>query len=97
MIIHITPRITGKIKLQIEVRAAQLYFVRVYHNKVLTAAEVMDELIKLSKEIISMDDEASELSLTEFEYAFYTAVLPQCTLNDHFQFGSYTLFNCPVD
>jgi type I restriction enzyme R subunit len=45
-----------------------------YHNKVLTAAEVMDELIKLSKEIISMDDEASELGLTEFEYAFYTAV-----------------------
>jgi hypothetical protein len=30
MIIHITPRITGKIKLQIEVRAAQLYFVRVH-------------------------------------------------------------------
>jgi type I restriction enzyme R subunit len=32
----------------------------------------MDELIKLSKEIISMDDEASELGLTEFEYAFYS-------------------------
>jgi len=48
--------------------------IKKYHNKVLTAAEVMDELIKLSKEIISMDDEASELGLTEFEYAFYTAV-----------------------
>lgn len=48
--------------------------IKKYHNKVLTAAEVMDELIKLSKEIISMDDEASELDLTEFEYAFYTAV-----------------------
>ncbi|HIP82208.1 MAG TPA: type I restriction endonuclease subunit R, partial [Desulfocapsa sulfexigens] len=48
--------------------------IRKYHNKVLTAAEVMDELIKLSKEIISIDDEASELGLTEFEYAFYTAV-----------------------
>jgi hypothetical protein len=58
------------------------------------------QVIKLSKEIISMDDEASELGLTEFEYAFYTAVAdnkPQCTLNDHFQFGSHTLFNCPVD
>ncbi len=48
--------------------------IKKYHNKVLTAAEVMDELIQLSKEIISMDDEASELGLTEFEYAFYTAV-----------------------
>jgi len=48
--------------------------IKKYHNKVLTAAEVMDELIKLSKEIISMDDEACELGLTEFEYAFYTAV-----------------------
>jgi type I restriction enzyme R subunit len=48
--------------------------IKKYHNKVLTAAEVMDELIKLSKEIISMDDEANDLGLTEFEYAFYTAV-----------------------
>jgi type I restriction enzyme R subunit len=39
--------------------------IKKYHNKVLTAAEVMDELIKLSKEIISMDDEASELGLPE--------------------------------
>jgi type I restriction enzyme R subunit len=49
--------------------------IKKYHNKVLTAAEVMDELIELSKEIIiSTDDEASELGLTEFEHAFYTAV-----------------------
>ncbi len=45
-----------------------------YHNKVLTATEVMDELIKLSQDIINMDNEASEMGLTEFEYAFYTAV-----------------------
>ncbi|SHE21902.1 Type I restriction-modification system, restriction subunit R [methanotrophic endosymbiont of Bathymodiolus puteoserpentis (Logatchev)] len=48
--------------------------IKKYHNKVLTAAEVMDELIKLSQDIISMDNEASELGLSEFEYAFYTAV-----------------------
>ena len=48
--------------------------IKKYHNKVLTAAEVMDELIKLSQEIINMDTEASELGLTDFEYAFYTAV-----------------------
>ncbi len=45
-----------------------------YHNKILTAAEVMDELIKLSKEIVNMDSEAKTLGLTDFEYAFYTAV-----------------------
>lgn len=45
-----------------------------YQNKILTAAEVMDELIKLSKEIVSMDSEAKALGLTDFEYAFYTAV-----------------------
>ncbi len=45
-----------------------------YHNKILTAAEVMDELIKLSKEVVNMDNEAKTLGLTDFEYAFYTAV-----------------------
>jgi type I restriction enzyme R subunit len=45
-----------------------------YHNKILTAAEVMDELIKLSKEIVQMDNEAKHLGLSDFEYAFYSAV-----------------------
>ncbi|WP_421753054.1 type I restriction endonuclease subunit R [Croceimicrobium sp.] len=45
-----------------------------YHNKILTAAEVMDELINLSKEIVNMDNEAQKLGLNEYEYAFYTAV-----------------------
>lgn len=48
--------------------------IKKYHNKILTAAEVMDELINLSKEIVHMDDEAKALGLTDFEYAFYTAV-----------------------
>ncbi len=48
--------------------------IKKYHNKILTAAEVMDELIKLSKEIINIDSEAKALGLTDFEYAFYTAV-----------------------
>ena len=48
--------------------------IKKYHNKVLTAAEVMDELIKLSQDIVNMDNEARELGLTDFEYAFYTAV-----------------------
>jgi len=48
--------------------------IKKYHNKILTAAEVMDELIKLSKEIVATDSEAKQLGLTDFEYAFYTAV-----------------------
>ena len=48
--------------------------IKKYHNKILTAAEVMDELIKLSKEIVNMDSEAKALGLSDFEYAFYTAV-----------------------
>ncbi len=45
-----------------------------YQNKILTAAEVIDELIDLSKEIVNMDSEAKGLGLTDFEYSFYTAV-----------------------
>ena len=45
-----------------------------YQNKLLTAAEVIEELIKISKEIVASDSEAKALELTDFEYAFYTAV-----------------------
>jgi type I restriction enzyme R subunit len=48
--------------------------IKKYHNKILTAAEVMEELIKISKEIVASDDEAKHLGLSDFEYAFYTAV-----------------------
>ncbi|ABD71708.1 type I site-specific deoxyribonuclease, HsdR family [Rhodoferax ferrireducens T118] len=48
--------------------------IKKYHNKILTAAEVMDELIKVSKEIVAADDEARHMGLSDFEYAFYTAV-----------------------
>lgn len=45
-----------------------------YHNKILTAAEVIDELIKLGKEIQEMDKEPQEMGLSDYEYAFYTAI-----------------------
>ena len=48
--------------------------IRKYHNKAITAAEVMEELIELSKEIKRMDKEPKEMGLSEFEYAFYTAI-----------------------
>ncbi len=45
-----------------------------YHNKILSAAEVIEELIKVSKEITAGDKQAADMGLTEYEYAFYTAV-----------------------
>ena len=48
--------------------------IRRYNNKIISAAEVIEELIKLSKEIQEMDKEPEEMGLSEFEYAFYTAV-----------------------
>ncbi len=48
--------------------------IKKYHNKIITAAEVIEELIKLSKEIQAMDKEPHEMGLSDFEYAFYTAI-----------------------
>jgi type I restriction enzyme R subunit len=45
-----------------------------YHAKILTAVEVMDELINISKEIVNSDQQAEAMGLSDFEYAFYTAV-----------------------
>lgn len=44
-----------------------------YHNKVLSAAEVIEELINLSKQIVEQDKKAKEMGLSDYEYAFYTA------------------------
>jgi type I restriction enzyme R subunit len=48
--------------------------IRKYTNKILSAAEVIEELIGLSKEIKAMDKEPEEMGLTSYEYAFYTAI-----------------------
>jgi len=48
--------------------------IRRYNNKIITAAEVIEELINLAKEIKRSDKEPEEMGLTDFEYAFYTAV-----------------------
>jgi type I restriction enzyme R subunit len=45
-----------------------------YHNKILTAIEVIEELIELSKEIQQADKEPAEMGLKDYEYAFYTAI-----------------------
>lgn len=48
--------------------------IKKYHAKVLTAAEVIEELINLSKNIKKMDKEPKEMGLSDYEYAFYTAI-----------------------
>ncbi len=48
--------------------------IKKYHNKVLTAAEIIEELINLAKDIQKMDKEPEEMGLSDFEYAFYTAI-----------------------
>lgn len=48
--------------------------IRKYHNKILTAVEVIEEMLKLAKDVTASDDEAAALGLNAFEYAFYTAV-----------------------
>ena len=45
-----------------------------YHNKIVSAAEVIDELIKLSKQIVASDNAAQGMGLEPYEYAFYSAV-----------------------
>jgi len=48
--------------------------IKKYHNKIITAAEVIEELISLGKDIQKMDKEHQEMGLSEYEYAFYTAI-----------------------
>ena len=48
--------------------------IKKYHNKILTAAEVIEEFIALAKDIKKMDKEPQEMGLSEYEYAFYTAI-----------------------
>jgi type I restriction enzyme R subunit len=48
--------------------------IRRYQNKVLTAAEVIGEMIALAQEIRAASSRGEELGLTEYELAFYDAV-----------------------
>ena len=59
--------------------------IKKYLNKVLTAAEVIEELIELSKEIQEMDKEPQEMGMSEYEYAFYTAIANNDSARDVMQ------------
>jgi type I restriction enzyme R subunit len=45
-----------------------------YHNNLLTATEVIEELIGIAKEMKGMDSRAQEMNLSEYEVAFYDAL-----------------------
>ena len=48
--------------------------IKKYQNKVLTAAEVIQELIELAKQIKNADKRGDSLGLTDYELAFYDAI-----------------------
>ncbi|MCL2295340.1 MAG: type I restriction endonuclease subunit R [Spirochaetes bacterium] len=48
--------------------------IKKYQNKIISAVEVIEELIGLAKEIHEMDKEPKEMGLSDYEYAFYTAI-----------------------
>jgi type I restriction enzyme R subunit len=48
--------------------------IKKYHNRIITTAEFIEELIKLGKNIKETDKELEEMNMSTFEYAFYTAV-----------------------
>lgn len=45
-----------------------------YNNNLLSSAEVIDQLIQMSKDIIKADKEGKESGLTDYELAFYDAL-----------------------
>lgn len=48
--------------------------VKKYHNKTLESAQIIDELIRLAKDIGSLDKRGQELGLADDELAFYDAL-----------------------
>jgi len=48
--------------------------IKKYQNNLLTAAEVIDELIKIAQEIKNADKRGDELGLEDYEVAFYDAL-----------------------
>ncbi len=59
--------------------------IKKYHSKLITATEVIEELISLSHYIRKKDEEPKEMGLTDFEYAFYTAVANNKSAKDLMQ------------
>ncbi len=56
--------------------------IKKYQNNLLTAAQVIEELIKLAKDIRAEDDKAKEMGLSEEEIAFYDALADNDSAKD---------------
>ena len=52
-----------------------------YRNKVIIAAQVIEELICMSKEIVKGGKEAKRLKLSDYEYNFYTVPIARASAN----------------
>lgn len=48
---------------------------KMYNNRLIDSAEVIEQLLLLSKEIVETNQEGANKGLTEDEYAFYTALV----------------------
>ena len=48
--------------------------IRKYHNRSLQAAEIIEELVAMAKEIIAADKRGKDLGLSDYEIAFYDAL-----------------------
>lgn len=48
-----------------------------YNNRLITSAEVIEELLELSQEVVESRNEGKEKGLTEDEYAFYDALVKE--------------------
>ena len=48
-----------------------------YNNRLITSAEVIEELLKLSQEVVESRNDGKEKGLTEDEYAFYDALVKE--------------------
>ncbi len=75
----INDQIKGKMRVNFvksqSLKEALEELIKKYNNKLLTAAQVIEELIKLAKETIKESEkEPKEMRLSEYEYAFYCAV-----------------------
>jgi type I restriction enzyme R subunit len=53
-----------------------------YYARLITSAEVIDELIRLAKEIVELEKAGKDTGLTEDEYAFYEALAANMTAKE---------------
>lgn len=56
-----------------------------YNNRMITSAEVIEELLNLSKDIVTAVNEGKEKELSTEEYAFYKALVADSKVLEEMQ------------